>query len=341
MSQSTEGRYVLPNFAGGGTFLRSQPCDIENVPPGATAVIGLPHDTTAASRPGARWGPSSIRSASAELDYFLRSSECQQLVDIETGQMFGYADDSPPLLDCGDLMVFPLDPQHTVDVVAPQVARLVAQHCVPVGLGGDHFVSYPVCKGVAEGIDQRGTGARLGYIQIDADLDISNDNPTWGSLFHGTNARRVSEIPSVSPTNMVMFGTSGYTRKDQWDFVQEAGVTVISVSEVQKLGAEAAMRRAIDIALDGADALYVSCDIDAVDGAFAPGTGGIKFTGMLPPQLFSAGRVLSEVSELVGVDIVEVAPNLDPTGRTPVIAAAFLAEVLDRRLFSRTSPQPQ
>src|SRR5262245_25314669 len=108
---------VLPHYSGGMTFLRAPHSNIADVPQGAIAVVGIPQDTTAASRPGARWGPSAIRAASAELDYFLRSSENEELVRIDDGQSFRYADDGSSLFDCGDLMTFPLDPARTIDVV--------------------------------------------------------------------------------------------------------------------------------------------------------------------------------------------------------------------------------
>lgn len=323
-----------PVFSNQHTFLRCPSARIEDVAAGDVAVFGVPQDTTAASRPGARWGPASIRAASAGLDYFLRSSLDRELVDVETGQTLAYQD-KIRLVDCGDVMTYPLDLPRTVASVSADVAAIRNRGALPVALGGDHFVSYPVCLGVVESLRAANPSFRLGYIHIDGDLDISDDNRTWGRLFHGTNARRIAEIEGVDRTRMVMFGISGVTRRDQWEFVHDEGITMITAGEIARVGARAAMERAIGIAMDGTDGVYVTCDIDVVDGAIAPGTGAIKFVGISASDLLDAGTALSKiVHAIVGLDVVEVAPEWDPMGRTPVLAASYLTNVLEPLLFA-------
>lgn len=326
-----------PGFANQHTFLRCPNVRLEDVRSGDVAVFGVPQDTTAASRPGARWGPSSIRAASAGLDYFLRSSLDRELVDVETGDTFAYQDDLR-LVDCGDLMTYPLDLPRTVESVAADAGAIRARGALPVALGGDHFISYPVCLGVVRALRSANPSLRLGYIHIDGDLDISDDNRTWGRLFHGTNARRIAEIDEIDTSRMVMFGISGVTRRDQWEFVHDAGITMITAGEISRNGARESMERAIEIATEGTDGVYVTCDIDVVDGAFAPGTGAIKLVGISATDLLDAGTALSRVlPSLVGLDVVEVAPEWDPMGRTPVLASSYLTNVLGPSLFTMGS----
>lgn len=325
-----------PVYSNQHTFLRCPAATVEDLRDGQIAIFGVPQDTTAASRPGARWGPSSIRAASSNLDYFLRSSVGRELVDVESGSTFSYLPELP-LVDLGDLMTYPLDLPRTVTSIAEDVAAVRARGALPVALGGDHFVSYPVCLGVVKALRAADPDYRLGYIHIDGDLDISDDNRTWGKLFHGTNARRIAEIEGVDRTRMVMYGISGVTRRDQWDFIHDEGITMITAGDIVRRGARETMERAIEIASEGTDGIYVTCDIDVVDGAIAPGTGAVKLGGISADDLLTAGLALSGLDSIMGLDVVEVAPEWDPMGRTPVLAASYLTNVLGPRLFAMGS----
>ena len=122
-----------PAYSNQGTFLRCRRGTIDDVEPGMVTVVGVPQDTTAASRPGARWGPASIRAASAGLDYFLRSTLSGELVDVETGGTFSYRSEVP-LMDMGDVMTYPLDMERTVQSVSTDIGVIVARGGLPVGL---------------------------------------------------------------------------------------------------------------------------------------------------------------------------------------------------------------
>jgi arginase family enzyme len=330
----------FPVYANQQTFLRCRSGTIADVERDSVVVVGVPQDTTAASRPGARWGPSSIRAATAGLDYFVRSTVNDELVDVSTGRAYRYKQ-RDVLLDLGDLMTYPLDTSRTVESVSRAVEAIADKGATVVALGGDHFISYPVCRGVVSSLRKRNPSLRMAYIHIDGDLDISDDNRTWGRLFHGTNARRISELPGVDPQRMVMFGISGATRRDQWDFVRDQGITMLTAEDVQTLGPREAMARSIDQVMDGADALYVTCDIDVVNGWEAAGTGAVKLGGLTGADLLEAAAALSSVDGLVGMDVVEVAPEWDTSGRTPVLAASYAIEVLMSRIFDISEAPPR
>jgi agmatinase len=321
-----------PSFIDATTFLRCPRVSLEDVASDMVVVIGLPHDSTAATRTGARYGPAAIRQASAGFDYLLNTTRGREVVDVEQRSVVSYRDPSP-LVDLGDLTVYPLDPMRTVETVAPVIARIVARGAFPVVLGGDHFISLPAATGFVRGVQEGHEDTRVGYIHVDGDLDISDENPTWGRHFHGTNARRIAEFDAVSAENMVMIGISGSARIDQWEYVRDSGITMFTLADIRREGVDEIVRRAIEIACQGVDATYLTCDIDVLDGAYAPGTGAVKLQGLTPPELLAIGEKLSEAA-IGAADVVEVAPNWDPTGRTPAIAADYLTALLGKRLFS-------
>jgi arginase family enzyme len=115
--------------------------------------------------------------------------------------------------------------------------------------------------------------------------------------------------------------------------VQAVGASVFTLGDIRKSGVDAAIDQALEIALDGVDALYVSCDIDVLDGAHAAGTGAIQLEGLEPMELLAVATAINGTGMLAGTDVVEVSPPLDPSGRTPAIAAAFIMAIIEARAF--------
>jgi arginase family enzyme len=319
----------LPSFAGVSGFLRAPLADFADVGPGAVTILGAPHDTTCSSRQGARFGPAGIRGASQYLgDLFRRDSE---LVDLATGQFF-HRPGSGALLDLGDLAVHPNDVERTTASIRAGVAESVARGGFPITLGGDHYISYPAFLGFSDAFCGADRGKRIGFIQLDAHFDLGDVNLVWGRYWHGSNARRISEVDVVNPANMVWIGVNGVTRGEQYEFAQQMGLNFFTSDDVRALGIVEVVRRALAIAGAGTDAVYLSLDIDVVDALFAPGTGAVVWGGLRPADLLAAMDLIG-AANIRAMDLVEVAPNLDPTDATARLASLAVIRLVAPRLF--------
>jgi agmatinase len=306
--------------------------DIEELAEGMIAVAGAPLDATSGIRAGTRYGPAAIREASLQLAYYFQTSSTGGLYDVRTKQQFEPRDLSQIVADVGDFNIFPLDIQRTTESIRAGVAAIVRRGALPVMLGGDHYVTYPAFLGFADAMAERGA-RRLGFIQLDAHLDLSDDSPIFGTHYHGSNSRRISEHPMVQPENMVWIGISGYARTDQWAFVQEHGSHVYTVDDVRERGAVDVAREALKFASDGCDAIYLTIDMDSVGAAYAPGTHSPTLIGLTPEQLLSMVDVLSG-GPVGGFDFVEVSPGFDPSGATQRLATVAILDFLRPRLIA-------
>ncbi len=325
---------VAPTFAGIDTFWRAPFIQPEQVPPGHVAVMGVPHDMTLSTRQGTRHAPRAIRQQSCHFIGQIRSGPTPEAVDLDTGKRLRVPE-SVRLVDCGDMVVYPNDLERTAASIRKTERLLVSREAFPVVLGGDHYATFPLVSGFSEGLLERGLRS-IGYLHIDGHLDAMDDNKLWGKHWHGSPARRIAELPSVSLRNMVWLGPNGFTFGDEWDFVRGRGLTLLTASQARQLGMRHATRKAIDVAADGVDAVYLSLDIDVVDFSLSPGTGSTNFGGITPTELLDAMDVLSTVEAIKGMDVMEVAPSLDPSGITTRLAASAIFTFLAPRLFQVT-----
>lgn len=324
-------RRIYPSFSGIMTFMRSDYKKIEELKAGDYAVVGVPYDTTLGSRPGARYAPNSIREQSVHFVYHLGAID-KEVIDVVTKKRYQY----PPkdiVADVGDLRVYPADVMKTTDSVARHISEIVERGATPVTLGGDHYVAYPVVKGFEEGMKKRlGRDLKIGYIHLDSHLDAYDDNDTFGKYYHGSPARRISELDSFDVKNMVWVGINGTTGIEAYNYVINHGGTIFTTDDINKNGMTAIIDKAAAIASKGCDILYVTIDIDIVDQAYACGTGSYIYGGITACQLLEAATALSKYN-VGGIDLVEVAPNLDITGNTSRLAASVLINFLKPRIF--------
>ncbi len=327
-------RLNQPYFAGISGFLRAPLADFDDLGAGAVAILGAPHDSTCSSRQGARFGPLGIRQASQYLgDLFARGQG--ELVDLATGQVF-HRPGSGMLLDLGDLNMHPNDVERTTDSVRGGVAEVVSRGALPVTLGGDHYISYPAFLGFSDGFCGADRSKRIGFIQLDSHFDLGDINLVWGRYWHGSNARRISEVDVVDPRNMAWIGVNGNTRAEQYEYAKRLGLNFFTDQDIRRLGIVEVARQAIDVASRGTDAIYVSLDIDVVDSLWAPGTGAVVWGGIAPEELLQAMQLLGEAN-VRALDLVEVAPNLDPTEATSRLAALAVLRLVAPRLFHAPS----
>ena len=324
-----------PGWAGLVTFLRSKAVDFDELKPGDVAIVGVPHDSTVATRQGARHGPHGIREASLNLVSYLESFPDPTFIDVDSGQTIKLMKPSP-LVDLGDLNIYPSQVDLTTESVEHGIKHIVEKGAFPVVLGGDHYITYPLLKGFAGAMAMQGV-ERIGYIQIDAHLDLVDDHPLWGRFYHGTNAIRSSELPQLHTENMVWIGISSGNFSDQIEWVENADAHQFTSEDVRRMGMTEVIEKACEYAGDGTEVLYVSVDIDCIDSVYAPGTGAVTVGGIRPVDLFIAMEYLAG-QNVGGFDLMEVAPPLDQSGRTPRIAFSAILEFLAPKIFEIHEP---
>ncbi len=324
-------RFVYPSFSGVSTFLRSPYILPEEALPDEYIVVGAPYDTTAGSRPGARYAPNAIRQESVHFLYHLTAID-GEVIDVGTKKRMK-ANMIRQVKDAGDLRVYPSDVGKTTESIAEGIRQIVSANAFPVTLGGDHYITYPVMKGFERGMDERlGRKSRIGYIHVDSHLDAYDENDTWGKYYHGSPARRISELEGVSLENMVWVGVNGTTGLEAYRYVTDNGGTIFTTEDLHRDGVAPIVRRAAQIAGEGCDTIYVTIDIDVVDQAYACGTGSFIYGGITACELLEIASELARYP-VGGIDVVEVAPNLDLTQNTSRLAATALINFLKPRIF--------
>ncbi|MFD2616271.1 agmatinase [Terrilactibacillus laevilacticus] len=264
----------------------------------AEAVIyGMPMDYTVSFRPGSRFGPGRIREASVGLE------EYSPYMDKHLEEVNYY--------DAGDIL-FPFgNAEKSLGLIERYVDKLLNDGKFPLGLGGEHLVTWPVIKAMAKKYPD------LALIHIDAHADLREEYE-GEVLSHSTPVRKVCGL--IGAKNVYSFGIRSGMR-EEFAFAKESGMVLekFDVAEpLQKYLPELAGRP-----------VYVTIDIDVLDPAFAPGTGTAEAGGITSKELLEAIKLIAE-SELnvVGADIVEVAPAYDPTEQTSIAASKFVREIL-------------
>jgi guanidinopropionase len=297
-----------PRFSGVPSFMRlplRAPDALDGVEIG---LFGIPFDGATTGRPGARLGPRAVRDAST----------ATRMVNAATG-VAPYA--LAACADLGDVAVNPVDAAETCRRVEAFAGALAGARVVPLAVGGDHLVSYPLLRALG-----RPVGRPVGLVHIDAHSDTDDDQYGGTRLTHGTPFRRAIEDGALDPRRCVQIGIRGSADAlDERDWACAQGMRVIAMDEAVARGLPevAAEARAIV----GRGPCYLSFDIDALDPAFAPGTGTPEIGGFTSREALYLLRAFRGL-DLVGADLVEVAPSLDPTGATAVAGGQLLFEIL-------------
>ncbi|WBB99568.1 MULTISPECIES: agmatinase family protein [unclassified Solwaraspora] len=323
----------LPGWAGLGTLFGAP--DARGATPDlggeGWAVAGIPFDGTASSRPGAAEGPRAIRQASLVFASYLNSLGEWQMLDTRRGDTFRYR--APRIADVGDLHTYPTNTVKTFQAVAAEARRVSAAAPHVIFLNGDHSCTFPTFAGFRAGRLDNGP-KRFGFINIDHHFDFGNVNVLHGPLYHGSNSRRISEIPGIRPEDIAFVGVGDVTKYDQFRSLLDRGFHVVPGAQIRRDGAAAALAPVIARLGEQCDTVYISLDIDVLDSASATGTGHVTMGGI------SVGELLDVYEELralpvVALDIAEVSPRYDPSGSTAQIAAHLLFNFL-----FRTDSQP-
>jgi len=270
------------------------------------AVIGAGVDMGLGSR-GAMWGPMGLRTAERYIPW--GGAINQVLPDQHTGVVPG---EVLTCVDYGDAGIHPLDIEKSHEEIRIRVREIIEAGAMPVVLGGDHSLMRPDMQAMA---DVYGAG-NVGLIHFDAHFDGSAD--IFGApISHGTMVRRLIEDNELRGSNFVQVGMRGWSPTDaDMEWMRSQNIKTHYMAEVERDGFDAVMERAIAEASDGAEYLFISFDIDCLDPAYAPGTGTPEPGGFTPREMFPMIRRLCAETNVVGMELVEVAPTLDPSYTT-------------------------
>ncbi|MGP4069365.1 agmatinase [Halobacillus sp. B29] len=277
----------------GKVFIMSRASEQE-----ADAVIyGMPMDWTVSFRPGSRFGPSRIREASIGLE------EYSPYLDRHLEEIKYH--------DAGDLLLPFGNPQRSIDIIEGYMDELLEKGKIPFGLGGEHLVTWPVLKAMYRKYPE------LAVIHIDAHADLREEYE-GETLSHSTPVRKACEL--IGAENVYSFGIRSGMR-EEFQYAKESGMFMARYEVLEPL-------KKILPDLSGRP-VYVTIDIDVLDPAYAPGTGTAEAGGISSKELLaSIHEIASSDLNVVGADLVEVAPAYDPTEKTPIAASKFLREML-------------
>ena len=302
----------VPRFAGHSTFARLP--RIEDVPDFDIAVVGVPFDSGVTYRPGARFGPSYVRQGSRLLRPYNPALDVQPF----RGQQ---------VVDAGDIAVNPFHIEEAIDQVQAGLHELVGPGRRVVTIGGDHTIALPALRVMNE------VHGPVALVHFDAHLD------TWDTYFgapytHGTPFRRAWEENLLLADHAMHVGIRGslYSDSDLADD-ESFGFSIVHCRDMDRLGVDAVVEHIREHVGDAA--VYVSIDIDVLDPAHAPGTGTPEAGGLTSRELLGIIRGF-DGANVVGADIVEVAPPYDHAEITSIAAATLVYEFLS--LFARQSP---
>lgn len=279
------------------------------------AMVGAGVDFSIGMR-GAGYGPRALRAH----DMYLPTVEFglqHQHTRVDAFQELVIA-------DYGDAAVDPDSTYRSIEPVRAIVREIADAGTMPFVIGGDHSLMYPDVAALA---DVYGKG-NIGVVHYDAHYDAGSFF-LGHNLSHGTPVRRLIEQGYVNGNNFIQVGLRGYAPNDEdLAWMRDQGFRYHMMAEVEKHGWDHVMERAIAEAAEGTDYLYISLDIDVLDPGFAPGTGTPEPGGLTPRELFPMLRRLGAETNLIGMELVEVNPLVDPTYVTPLVANRCAREIL-------------
>ena len=301
------GRLDLP-FVGISTFGKREYVADWSAINADVAILGAPFDAGTQWRSGARFGPRGVREAST-------------LFSFGHAGAYDHEDDTTYLpgdvriVDIGDADIVHTDTEASHANIESGVRAILAAGALPVVIGGDHSINIPCIRAFD---DQ----PPFHILQIDAHLDFVDER--HGVRFgHGNPMRRAAEKDYVTGLTQLGIRNVSSTAKEGYDDARAMGADILSVRQVRALGPQAVVDR---IPKDAR--LYVTIDIDAFCPSIAPGTGTPSHGGFLYYDVLEILQAVARRHEVVGIDLVEVAPDYDPSGSTPILAAQVLMNFL-------------
>ncbi|WP_394121377.1 agmatinase [Planococcus donghaensis] len=277
----------------GKVFIKSHP----NYEESKAVLYGMPMDWTVSYRPGSRFGPNKIREVSIGLE------EYSPYLDRELGDV--------KFFDAGDIPLPFGNPEKSLIEIETYVHTLLADNKIPMGMGGEHLVSLPVMKAVASKYDD------LAIIHFDAHTDL-RENYEGEEYSHSTPIRKIAD--HIGPKNVYSFGIrSGM--KEEFEWAKEQGMHISKFEVLEPL-------KEILPTLEGRN-VYVTIDMDVLDPAHAPGTGTVDAGGITSRELLASIHAIAASGvNVVGFDLVELAPVYDHSDQTANTASKLMREMI-------------
>jgi guanidinopropionase len=276
------------------------------------ALVGVPMDLGVTNRAGARLGPRAVR-------------------DIERIGPYNHRLDVVPRAECkaADIGDVPMRSRFSLDSCIEDIEtfyrRIQSVGVRPLSVGGDHSITYPILKAL-------GHDRPVGLVHIDAHCDTMGEID--GSKFHHGGPFRQAVLAGVlDPERTIQVGIRG-PAEIFWGFSYESGMTVLHIEDVDRIGIDAVVKKAREVVGDGPT--YISFDVDGLDPAFTPGTGTPEAGGLTPREAQAILHGLKGI-DIIGGDVVEVAPQYDPTTNTAMVGAQMLFEIFSLMVLAPNS----
>lgn len=313
------GRLNLP-FVGHCTFGKQPVCTDWDRIQADVAVLGVPYDMGTQYRSGARFGPRAIREASTLFSFGHAGA-----YDFEDDTVY-LPTDKVRIVDVGDADIVHTDTAKSHENTRMAVRQILKSGAMPLILGGDHAVHAPVIEAFA--------GQKpVHIVHFDAHLDFVDER--HGVRYgHGNPLRRASETKHVTSMTQLGIRNVSSSNRSDYDAARRFGSKILSVRDVRRLG-----RDGVLALIPKGVRYYVTIDIDGFDPSIAPGTGTPSHGGFLYYEVLEILQGLAKQGEVVGMDLVEVAPAYDPSGITAFLAAQvllnFLGFIFEERLKGR------
>jgi agmatinase len=270
------------------------------------AIYGIPFDSTSISRTGANYGPRGIRDVSCQFLTFNATLDFDLLEALNP-------------VDTGDTEIVLANAEKTFARAQADLTQIIDSGALPVTFGGDHSVTIPAARAIASKYDDPG------LVLMDMHLDTAPD--VGGELLNHCCPVTRAVDAGFDPARIALVGISGWMNpKTELAYCEEHGITVIWLEEIWEKGTRWAAEKAREVAGAG-DGMYLSFDIDSLDGAHAPGTCCPTPGGLTIREAIELVRIVS-TDGLLGVDVVEVAPSLDPTPATALVGGRIALEAM-------------
>jgi guanidinobutyrase len=294
----------MPRFGGPATMMRLP--SLESARGLDACFVGVPFDIGTSNRPGARFGPRQIRAESCLIRPYNMATRAAPF-------------DSLRVADLGDVAINTFNLGASMTLIEEAYDGIASEGARPLTLGGDHTIVLPILRAL------RKKHGPLGVVHVDAHADV-NDTMFGEKIAHGTPFRRLVEEGLVEGRRVVQIGLrgTGYTAED-FDWPRRQGFRVVQAEECWHRSLAPLMGEVREQL--GRGPVYVSFDIDGLDPSFAPGTGTPEIGGLTVIQALEILRGCRSL-EVVGGDLVEVAPAYDLSGNTALVAANLLYEML-------------
>ncbi|PWR20851.1 agmatinase [Zavarzinia compransoris] len=310
-----QGRLDLP-FTGFCTFAKSAICMDWDRIEADVAVLGAPLDMGTQWRAGARFGPRSIRDAST-----LFSFGHDGAYDHEDDVTY-LTPDQGRIVDIGDADIIHTDQERSLANIEFGVRKILKAGAIPVVLGGDHSVNI----GCINAFDDQ---EPFHVVHIDAHLDFVDERKGVRNG-HGNPLRRAAEKSYVSGLTQIGIRNVSSTNREGYEDARRMGSDIVSVRQFRKLGVDQVIAR-----IPAGKRYYFTIDIDGFDPSIAPGTGTPSHGGFTYYEVLELLEGLTRRGMVIGMDLVEVAPDYDHTGTTAILAAQLLMNVIGRMLYHR------